>query len=145
MKKDLGFTLIEVMIVVAVIGVLSAIAVPAYSEYVRKARRADAAATLMEASQYMQRFYSVNDRYDKKKSGVAVSLPSDLQVSPKGVVGNNIYYNISFLGAVTPNSYELQAVPAGSMAGDKCGSLILASTGQKKISATAVSVNDCWK
>ena len=75
-----GFTLIEVMIVVAIVAILSAIAFPSYQESVRKSKRADARTQLLEASQHMQRFYSQNDRYDQANdaAGTAVALPATL-------------------------------------------------------------------
>ncbi|WP_375122151.1 type IV pilin protein [Variovorax sp. WS11] len=62
-RRQRGFTLIEVMIVVAIVAILSAIAYPSYLESVRKSKRAEARAQLMEAAQYMQRFYSQNDSF----------------------------------------------------------------------------------
>jgi len=70
-----GFTLIELMIAVAIVGILAAIAYPSYIEHVRKTRRADAKAVVLELSQWMERFYTENSRYDKTRAGVDVALP----------------------------------------------------------------------
>ena len=64
-RRQGGFTLIEVMIVVAIVAILAAIAYPSYLESVRKSKRAEARAQLMEAAQYMQRFYSQNDSFKR--------------------------------------------------------------------------------
>ena len=69
-----GFTLIEVMIVVAVIGILAAIAYPSYQESVTKTRRSAAQGCLVEMAQFMERFYTTNMRYDQTAAGVAVAL-----------------------------------------------------------------------
>jgi type IV pilus assembly protein PilE len=58
-----GFTLIEMMITVAIIGILASIAYPAYQDYVRRAARADAKAVLMETAQFMERHFTTNNAY----------------------------------------------------------------------------------
>ena len=61
-KHSAGFTLIELMIVVAIIAIIAAVAFPSYQEHVRKTRRADAQTALLELSQFMERHYTANGR-----------------------------------------------------------------------------------
>jgi type IV pilus assembly protein PilE len=63
MKKHRGFTLIEMMITVAIVGILAAIAIPQYSEYVRRGKRTECKAAMLRASQQMEKFYSNNNQY----------------------------------------------------------------------------------
>ncbi|MDP3168247.1 MAG: type IV pilin protein, partial [Hydrogenophaga sp.] len=62
-RRDSGFTLIELMIVVAIIGILSAVAYPSYTEYIRRGARSEATAALLETQQFMERYYGANNRY----------------------------------------------------------------------------------
>jgi len=151
----LGFTLIELMITVAVIGILSAVALPSYREYINRQRRADAQTQLMAAQLWMERFYSVNLRYDQDSGGTAVSIANQPFVTspPKG--SGTAQYNISLPADTEPalgrNAYTLQATRAssGSMATDACGDFTLTHTGAKglldKPSGSSKSVSDCWR
>ena len=140
-RHSRGFTLIELMITVAVVGILAAIAYPSYQEQVRQSRRADATAVLVEAAQFMERFYTLHNRYDETRDGDAVSLPANLQRAPKE--GTNVYYNVT-LSAVAQNSFTLQAAPVNAQAGDGCGNFTLTNTGVRAKTGT-LALERCWR
>jgi type IV pilus assembly protein PilE len=141
LKPLRGFTLIELMIVVAVVGILAAIAYPSYQEQIRQSRRAEVTAVLLEAAQFMERFYTLNSRYDQTSAAVAVDLPANLKQSPQD--GANLYYNVT-LSAVTQNSFTLQAAPVNAQAGDGCGNLTLTNTGLRAKTGT-LPLERCWR
>lgn len=133
-----GFTLIELMIVVAIIGVLSMIAYPSYIESVRKGDRAAARAAMLEVQQFMERFYAANNAYATTVSGTLTNptLPARLQSVPT----ESPKYTIS-LGTAAANSYTITATPVRT---DICGNLTLTNTGVKGRSGTGATVQKCW-
>ncbi len=134
-QKDKGFTLIELMIVVAVVGILGAIAYPSYLDSIRKSRRADARAGLLELVQFMERNYTLSNRYDKDSGGAAVVLP--FTETPKD--GTAKYYDLT-IAASAAQSFTLSAAPKNSQASDACGTLSITNTGVKSASGTG----QCW-
>lgn len=116
-----GFTLIELMIVVAVVAILAAIAYPSYQEYLRKARRAQAKADLVELAQMAERHHTVNNSY--ATWGTAMPFES----SPR--TGTEHY---SLEAATDAGSFTLTATPtSASQASDRCGVLEIDQTGRK--------------
>lgn len=129
MKKHKGFSLIELMITVAVIAILAAIALPSYQQYVQRTNRADAKMALLNQAQAMERCYTVNNTY------VGCNLVR--------AVSEDGHYNISFVGNVTAVTFTVQAapVPGGRQANDPCGTFTISNTGVK----TATGNNtECW-
>lgn len=149
MKRSLhgarGFTLIELMIVVAVVAILAAIAYPSYTEHVARSRRAEAKSVLLENAQWIERQYTRSNAYNKMPDRSTNLTTDSLPVKTVPREGGTAQYNISFVdGQPTANSFTLQAVPAGPMANDKCGSLTLTHTGLKNATGTGATVAQCW-
>lgn len=132
-KGATGFSLIELMIVVAVVAILAAVAYPAYNDQVRKSRRAQAKADLVELAQILERRHTVNNSYGGTMPFTA--SPSEPGATPR--------YNITpaNLGAGA-QAFTLTATPIGDQVNDSCGTLTLSNTGQKGNSTGAFA--DCW-
>ncbi|RZL68678.1 MAG: type IV pilin protein [Variovorax sp.] len=136
-RKQAGFTLIELMITVAIVGILASIAYPSYKESVAKGRRAQAKTVLSQAQQWLERNYSESYRYDKTSNGTAIDdtaggiFESQFGVAPVAGEGSAVYTI-----TVTPNTattFTLTATRVGSMAGDRCGDFVITQTGRKSV------------
>ena len=138
-QANKGFTLIELMIVVAIIGIIASIALPAYQNSVQKAKRADAQGALLGLANALERYYTENNSYQGTSAAAIFSgtVPTD---------GGTTYYDLS-ISAPTTSTYTITAAGTGSMGGDKCGDLTYASTGVQDITneSSGVVASDCWR
>lgn len=131
-KYHSGFTLIELMIVVAIIGILAAIAYPSYTQYVIRSKRTDAQAIMMENAQFLERYFTTNGTY------IGATLPK-LQSPESGTAS----YNMT-TPTLSATSYTVQAQPTGSFSDAMCGTLTIDHTGVRNKSGTG-SLGDCWR
>ncbi len=135
-RTQSGFTLIEIMIVVVILGVLAGIAYASYQNQVVKSRRKAAAVCLQERAQFMERYYTTNMTY----TGAPAPDVCDDGLRP--------FYTIRFDPAAAPaaKTYTLQAVPQGIQASKDgaCGTLSLNAQGVRGKTGSASSVSDCW-
>lgn len=142
-----GFTLIEMMVVVAIIAILAAIAYPSYEDYSLRSGRADGKAKLMEILQAQERFFSQNQRYIAALDGSpSVSPPIGLGYAADPVISDEERYSISAApcGNGIASCVLLTAVPRGAQASDAaCGSLTLSSRGERGRTGTA-PLDACW-
>ena len=139
-RTNPGFSLIEMMTVLLIMGLLLTLAWPSYQSHVRRGHRVEAATALMEAQHFMERYYAVQGRFTTDK-GAAPALPVRLQTVP---AQGTARYMIK-VTEVEAGKYTLSADPQGALANDACGSLTLASTGAKGRSGRGLTVQQCWQ
>ena len=127
-SRQSGFSLIELMVVVGIIGLLASIALPSYNDHTRKTRRAAGGACALAAAQSMERFYTTSLAYNAAGTPTAFTCDSDALE----------YYTIAATG-VAAKQFTITATPKGKQSGDSCGTLSINQAGVKS-PATA----GCW-
>jgi type IV pilus assembly protein PilE len=141
-----GFTLIELMVVVAVIAILTSVALPSYLGSVERAKRAEAKAVLGQMQTWMERYFTENGRYNQNQFGQALDTVNlAYPTSPGG--GATARYTIT-IENVSASTYTLVAAPVNEMAGDKCGSLVVTHLGVRSNRGGTVAggevLRECW-
>ena len=144
MRNSCGFSLIELMITIAIVGILASIALPSYVSYLARGKRAEAKQALLENALFLETHYTTRGFYSTAKgNSTAPTLPVT-QVPRSGTAN----YTIS--ASVTNIGYSLRATPTGTMASDKCKSYGMDQTGaqslwdgNQKITDTTL-VSECW-
>jgi type IV pilus assembly protein PilE len=139
-----GFTLIELMIVVAIIAILAAIAYPSYEDFVRRANRTEAKNLLMRIASEQEKFFSAFNRYSGSITGARTGDPTtsglNMTASTAQGGGDNAYYDVTVALANSNLSFTLTATPRGAQQStDVCGVMTLDHRGDK----TAAQTN-CW-
>ncbi len=130
-RRSRGFTLIELMIVVAIVGILAGVAYPAYQEYGRRAKRSEGRAHLLDAAARLERFYSDNNQYANTLAAANIAPSTE-----------NDHYTLTLAAPGNRQTFTLTATPTGWTDG-KCGALTLTNQGVKGEGGTG-TVDDCW-
>lgn len=137
-RRQSGFTLLELMIVVVVIAILASFAYPSYTRYAMRTRRADAKEMLMRVAAAEERHYTSFNKYTAKLQA-DLGFPSDTPPTERG------YYQLSIKVENSDQKYTLSAAPVAgqAQANDACATLTLDSTGKKDRSGND-SNGPCW-
>ena len=134
-----GFTLMEVIIAMVIIGILTAIAIPNYTAYIARSNRSEARAGLLEATNWMERWRTERGRYDD---------PANVGNPPPGFPWAQIprtgtaKYTVAVVA--TAATYTITATATGTMAGDPCTTLSINQTGQRAFTGATGSQEVCW-
>ncbi|MEE9423150.1 MAG: type IV pilin protein [Gammaproteobacteria bacterium] len=144
-----GFTLIELMITVAIVGILAGIAYPSYQEQVRSSRRAECGGALMGLANAMERHFTTNNSYlgaGATAGNTGTPIPAVYNATCP-LDGGTATYDLT-IDAATQTSYTLHAAPiaGGPQASDKCGTFTLTSIGVRSLTGqhSGITPNDCW-
>lgn len=162
--SNTGFTLIELLVAIAIVAILTTVAVASYQEHVASTRRAAAKGVLVEVANWLERQYSTNGCYFDSGtaacpgSNAAITLPTNLTRSPRE--GNAKSYLVSAVSNdANGQSYTLTATPCGTsgtncaggtftddeFTDSKCGKLTLTHTGAQGVLDASASVSECWQ
>ncbi|HTV85701.1 MAG TPA: type IV pilin protein [Dyella sp.] len=133
-----GYTLIELMIVVGIVVILAAIALPSYTRQIQQSRRTSAKTALLDVASREERYYAVNNSYTTLANLGYTNLSGNNLLIPSA---SQDYYNVSVTVGTPTSSYTVTAVPQGTQASDTCGTYTLTGQGVQSDNGTA---SNCW-
>lgn len=147
-KRDNGFTLIELVIAMVIIGILTAIAIPSYVAYIQRSNRAEARGQLLALAHWMEKWRTQNGRYDDPANpgNPPPTIPATmLQSPPTGPAKYNIGFQALPLPQPTATTYVLEATAIGSMSSDACSTLAIDQTGARTFTTGGGGTQEiCW-
>ncbi|PRC91023.1 type IV pilin protein [Solimicrobium silvestre] len=142
--RQAGFTLIELMVVIVIIGILVAVAVPAYNTSVQKSHRTDAKTALLDLASREEKFYSLNNEYSQTASDL---YGSSVTAFPKAQSGTTAYYSLSVTATTTTFKAIASIITTTQQNGDPCGDFTISNTGvtaNQDASENAITGLSCW-
>ncbi|WP_454764641.1 type IV pilin protein [Cupriavidus campinensis] len=142
-RRTRGFTLIELMITVMVLGILSAIAIPQYQQYVAKARRTEAKAALARVQGAQERYFTVNNKYETSPAALGLLACGATTTGSADTCNSSSYtITIAALAGNISTGYALSAAPVRADA--LCGTFTVDSLNNKDVSGGTASAAECW-
>ncbi len=143
MKRNLGFTVIELVVAVTIVFLLVAVAVASFQDHMTRKDRAQARKTLIEVAEWLQLQYPKSGTYQVQLP--IKQSPSDgdarfrIELAARAVKATDPKAEFP---ATSVEGYTLQAIPLGD---DACGTLLLDSAGRAGVSGANAQVTDCWR
>ena len=141
-----GFTLMELVVAMVIIGILAAIAIPQYTEYVSRSRRAEAQAFLLEVAARQQHFLVDRRQYNAFNSGVLNNVEektTDGGLGMRRPANMAPYYDVTSTvdNTTNPPTFTISAAPKGAQSGERCGTMTVDQAGERRTSTNATG---CW-
>lgn len=141
--KQRGFTLMELIIAMTILGILTAIAIPNYTAYIQRSNRSEARNALLEAAAWMERWRTERGRYDTPPPAVG-GTPPPLPFTQVPAVGTAKYTIAAPTTPAAGTSYSITATATGVMATDVCSTLTITETGQRTFTGGGGTQETCW-